>query len=54
MSFLKTDGIYIIEDVEFVEYVASNLSTFVQQLYTGPRVGCGVSDNNLIVMRPKW
>jgi hypothetical protein len=50
MPFLNNGGIYIIEDLEFPDYVAERLP-YQQQRYTGPRVGCGVSDNNLIIMR---
>lgn len=50
MPFLNQGGTYIIEDVEFVEYVTRGLP-FVNVPHIGPRVGCGVSDNNLIVMR---
>ena len=50
MPFLNNGGIYIIEDVEFVDYVSSRLP-FPQEKYIGPRVGCGVPDNSLIIMR---
>ena len=50
MPFLNSGGIYIIEDVEFPDYVSTSLP-YRQERYTGPRVGCGVSDNNLIIMR---
>jgi hypothetical protein len=54
MPFLNNGGIYIIEDLEFPDYVAERIP-YQQQRYTGPRVGCGVSDNNLIIMRAsKW
>ena len=50
LPFLNKGGIYIIEDLEFPDYVSERLAV-AQERYTGPRVGCGVSDNNLIIMR---
>jgi hypothetical protein len=52
MPFLNQGGTYIIEDVEFVDYVTHNLP-FVNVPHIGPRVGSGVSDNNLIIMRKR-